>query len=105
MRLVYFLLRICATAALIVIGPYAVTHPLRYHHLHTAFQVSSHIVSLPCRCLLSKYHCNFVLQFNLKNFVFLSYPRFPLEFILILDSILLTCFLQFAAFSQVLPFH
>jgi hypothetical protein len=52
--MVYFLLRIYAAAALIMISPYTVTHPLRYHHLHTAFQVSSHIVILVCCYLLSK---------------------------------------------------
>lgn len=72
MRLVYFLLRICAAAALIVISPYAVTHTLRYHHLHITFLVSSHIVSLVCCYLLLKYHCNFVLQFTLQDFFFLS---------------------------------
>jgi hypothetical protein len=102
MSLAYFLLRICAAAALIVISPYAVTHPLRYHHLHTAFQVSSHI-AICYRSIIAILSCNSAF----KNFVFFfSYPPFfPSEFILILDSLLLTCFLQIAAFSQVLPFR
>jgi len=91
---VYFLLRICAAAVLIVLSPYAVTYPLRYHHLHTAFQVSSHIATC-YRSIIAVLSCNSTL----KNFVFFFRIHFfTLEFILILDSILLTCFLQIAVF-------
>jgi len=91
---VYFLPRICAAAALIVISPYAVTHSLRYHHLHTAFQVSSHI-AICYRSTIAILSCNSTF----KSFVFFFVSTlFPLEFILILDSIFLTCFLQIAVF-------
>jgi hypothetical protein len=77
MRLVYFLLRICTVAALIVISPCAVTHPLRYRHLHTAFQVFSHIVwcvAICYRSIIAILSCSSTL----KNFVYFLIHVFSL---------------------------